>query len=269
MGIWDTVQAINNKNKRPLTSANHPRRKSSSFLLSGLAYCGDCESPLNGCVINSRDGNKYNYYRCSRKNRNRDCIAKAIPKAILEKCILAEIVNHITAPENIDHIRSVDAAEAECVSQRSTEQITALTSQSGALQRKINNLLDAIADHGHSPAMLQRLNDLEQEFGAIKAQIQQTQHNQTRPTAPQIPPEEISAHINTALQNATLEQQRTILSGFIDRITVTRTGKQISGTIYYYQPQQKNSPDEEDDAGEFDFYAYVSHPRGDAKIDAP
>ncbi|MFH1636634.1 MAG: recombinase family protein [Chloroflexota bacterium] len=269
METWNAVQAINAKNKFPPTSANHPRRISSSFLLSGLAYCGVCESPLNGYVINSKDGKIYNYYRCSRKCRNRDCTAKVIPKETLEEHILAEIANHITTPENIAHIRAVDAAEADQAAQRSTEQITALTAQSGTLQRKINNLIDAIADQGHSSAMLQRLNDLEQEFGAIKAQIQEIDQSASLPPPQQLPPGDLSVRFNAALQNATLEQKRTILHGFIDRITVKRTDKrQISGTIYYYQPQQKDSPDDED-AGESGFYAYVSHPRGGTNEELP
>jgi len=99
---WEAVQARNSVHRTPARpSTNHPRRQRSSYLLSGLVFCGQCGSPLNGHTIKSQDGHTYKYYRCARRRRNRDCEAPAIPQPTLEEYVLQQLQEQILAPENL------------------------------------------------------------------------------------------------------------------------------------------------------------------------
>lgn len=76
--IWNAVQLRNQQHAahRNLTepgSRAHPRRQSSRYLLSGLAYCARCGSPLYGLTSTQRDRSATGRYACTRAHRRRDC----------------------------------------------------------------------------------------------------------------------------------------------------------------------------------------------------
>jgi hypothetical protein len=60
---WEAVRRINDR-RSVYNNPHHPRRVHSAYLLSGLLYCQDCGSPMNGHSIRA----DY-YYKCSRAVR--------------------------------------------------------------------------------------------------------------------------------------------------------------------------------------------------------
>jgi len=158
--IWDAVQKLNIRSKR-FDPEIHPRRKNSNYLLSGLLYCTQCGSPYNGHVIASRDGNTYKYYRCSRGHRNRDCDSPYLDKVDIEEAVLKELCTHILDPDHLAKLQ--DQARKDRLQQKSVlkSEVKVFRSEPGRLKLQINNVTKAIAEAGHSQALLQRLKNLE------------------------------------------------------------------------------------------------------------
>ena len=61
------------------------RKRRAARLLSGLAFCGRCESPMY--VVSSKG---YSYYRCAGPSRGEDCTGPRITAAILEEAVTGE-----------------------------------------------------------------------------------------------------------------------------------------------------------------------------------
>ncbi len=264
--IWDAVQKSNTKYKK-VAPEIHPRRKNSIYLLSGLLYCAKCGSPYNGHAIASRDGNSYRYYRCSKGHRNRDCDAPYINKEDIEKAILEEICNHILDPDHLKMLQ--DQAKKDQSQQKSVleSEVKVFRSELGRLKLQINNVTKAIAEAGHSQALLQRLETLETRKVQIETKIAEMEANQGPPAV--FPdPEEIGRTLSHVLQAAPKEEKQIILRGLIHRIDALRDKKEnkIHGTIIYYLPSgmfnKKKAPRKEELSGEF--YVYRRCPHGDS-----
>ena len=66
--LWEKVQQVRNERaRRPQVYGARPKRP---YLLSGVAFCSACGSPL---WANTTSGGRHNYYRCSSRSRGEDC----------------------------------------------------------------------------------------------------------------------------------------------------------------------------------------------------
>jgi len=117
------------------------------------------------------------------------------------------------------------------------ERRSGLTQERTELSRQIANITKAIADAGHSDALLDALKQKEIQRAQIKVEldelgipIQAVPHR----TQPEI--DAASKAIIEALINAPVEQQRPLLRGIIHEVVAERDGKIIRGMITYYYP---------------------------------
>ena len=80
----------------------HPRRVRSSYLLSGLAFCGYCRSALNGGYDPRRED--LTFYKCGLKWRNGGgaCPSSRISAKVLENTVLDALRDSVFSEENID-----------------------------------------------------------------------------------------------------------------------------------------------------------------------
>lgn len=266
LSVWNTVQKLNTKHKR-IDPEVHPRRKSSDYLLSGLLYCMECGSPYNGHSIPSRDGTSYAYYRCSRSHRNRDCKAPYIKKEEIEKIVLDELCDHILDPDHLVILQ--EEARNFRGQQKSIQEneIKIINNELGALRRKVNNVTKAIAEIGHSQALLKKLEDLEVRKILLETKIAEIK-SQEIPEQPIPDLRLISKMLRPVIRKASTEEKKIILKGLIHRIDAIRDKKNqnIQGVITYYLPAdilaKKKAP-----RGEgliLDFYVYMQCPHGDS-----
>jgi len=73
---------------------SHPKEISSNYLLSGIVYCGKCQSKMTG---SSAKSGKYIYYACSSylKKGKSICNAESVKKELLEDFIIRQIKKNI------------------------------------------------------------------------------------------------------------------------------------------------------------------------------
>lgn len=263
---WNAVQKINNENER-IIQEMHPRRENSSYLLTGLLHCGKCGSPYNGLMIPSRDGTTYHYYRCSRSHRNRDCSAPNLNKEEIEHIILEELTNQILKPDYLKLLQDQEVKNRRDNRSTKEAEIEAFQKELKSISRKIDNVTLAIAEHGHSQALLQRLNNLEAEKSNFKSRISELKEG-LEPLGALPDPEIVGSTLKKALENASREEKQTILRGLIQRIDALRDkkAKKITGTITLYLPtsllDKKKAPREEELRQKI--YVYVWCPHGDS-----
>lgn len=267
---WDAVQAILERHKdrqNVVTPADQPRRKHTPYLLSGLVYCARCDAPLSGLTSKQRNGGYYERYCCSRWKRNRDCDAKPIPRQVLEDAILEKIQTHILNETLLASLRSGAAAHDTAHQERLQAEIGALKRSLANIRLAITRITDAIIASGHSTALLERLTTLEHEQNQLITQIERLETDVGQITEPltQDELEQRAVRLKQLLKSKDPDQVRTLIHGLIDRITVARHNRQITGEIIYYYPPPK-APAPLDGAANpldgADYCAYDPHPRG-------
>lgn len=235
---WDAVQALIEAHAQSRFGVHHPRRANSLYLLSGLIYCARCGSPMYGNTVTRHNTyGRDEAYRCSRARRRRDCSAGRVSRRHAEDAVLNTMREYILAPESLVAIHHI-AAEAQSTgeSQRLAASKTNIA-QRREISGQIANITRAIAQKGHSQALLDSLTALE----ARRAELQVEYDRLQLPVQaiPDLTDDQIrafSARLVERLESAPLEQRRAILRALILKISVEREGRVLRGLITYCYP---------------------------------
>jgi hypothetical protein len=237
--IWDACQArlkhYAGHHHVQAGSKDHPRRINSPFVLSGLARCARCGSPLYGHSSKQRSGSVLQSYFCTRAYRNRDCLKRRIPRLTFENAVLDTLTGYILRPDTLQAARQLLLEEQAGSLDDHLRQAKAIGVQLAKLRRQLKNVTAAIAESGHSQALLARLADLETQETAL---LQRRLELETTAVAP-LPPLDLSllpAAITALRQQSNPQTLRTILNAFIDHVDVQRDDNILTGTIFYYLP---------------------------------
>lgn len=216
-------------------SKDHPRRAHSPFVLSGLARCARCGSPLYGHSSKQRSGSILQSYFCTRAYRNRDCLKRRIPRQTFENAVLDTLTGYILRPDTLAAARQLLVEGQAGALEEHNRQKGLLGGKLAKLRRQIKNVTAAIAAAGHSQALLARLADLETQETALLQCRAELETAAIRPLPP-LDLAQLPAAIAALRQSSDPQTLRPILHAFIDHVTVQRDDNLLTGTIYYYLP---------------------------------
>lgn len=227
---WDEVQRIGQRRKLPQINIDHPRRVSSSFMLSGLLYCQQCGSPLSGYSIADHD-----YYDCSRRRRKHDCTARRIPRIPIEQEVLRIITDRMLSLDFLLVMQTeIQNAWAE-QSQQTDRARREIEKQLHGIQNKIRNITRAISEHGHSRALLNQLEGLELQENDARAELGKLEREKQPAIYTPAQLSDLASQLTAELQSDDIKQKRSTLRGLIARIVAQRTDDKILGVVYINQ----------------------------------
>jgi len=272
--LWQKVQLIqeNFAQSKNIKSGdrNHPRRQTSDFLLSGIARCANCGSPLYGRTSHQKTGHKYQSYLCTLAYRKRGACTKGrIPKPAFETAVINSLVNTILKKEYLDEMhRLLSQQEAGLASEQAQQRREILT-QIASNKKQLNNIIDAITENGSSPTLQTRLKSLEHQKQELEFNLKEIEANPIT-TAPTLTPAQLEQrlkHITTILKSQDLPSQKKILNSLISHIDIKREGNLLKGTIYFFLPLdgEDNSDPEDNDPTPPDTVPSPHHSSGPLK----
>ena len=236
--LWNQVQELGELRGRDRYTTMARRRINSPYILSGLVFCQECGSPLNGYQLL---GDRH-YYVCSRARRRGDCGGRHVPAAILENGIIQKLVEDILTPENLLKVQdSLQVEQVKFITARAHLQQD-LKKQLSAIQTKINRFTAAIGDGGHTKALLDALHAAEGERGRIEYELEKAERFEPTPTLSLPTLEQIAAAITKKLTGDDLQAKRDALRSAISRILVLRTDSEIRVLIEYKPLVESNIP---------------------------
>ena len=164
---------------------------------------------------------------------------RAIPQAFLEELILSELTDHVLQIDRLAHIQTLARGSESDRLKSLRDERTGHQHALVATRQRIAKLVDTIADSGHSPAILQRLSDLEHEERDLVARVDEVDEaiqnvgynlSQTQLAA-------VANQIIAALRSPHLSERRTALRALVSSIVVERTEEnKIAGEIRFYVP---------------------------------
>ena len=231
---WEAVQHrvkqhTAHRNLKDPGSRSHPRRVASRYLLSGLAYCARCGSPLYGLTAPG-----YDRYACTRAHRRRDCDLRPIPRKILDDAVINTLREYILLPDvqlanqqliqaqQADRIKHIDAQKAD------------LSKHLSSVRRKLENTTSAIAEAGHSKALLEALARIEAEAADLTAQIAELDRKLYAP-APVYDTDSL-ASLRQSLDDSDPMMLRRQIAGLVSSVVIDREGQLVTGELIYFSP---------------------------------
>jgi len=249
--LWDKVQIIQAKfyhgQHLKAGDASHPRRASSSFLLSGLARCARCGSPLYGHTSKQKTGYLYQSYFCTLAYRKRgECSKGRIPRPAFEAAVISTLTENILKKEYLDEMHRLLADRQTALVSQAESTRKALTDQLAETKRQLTNIATALAESGSSKTLLDRLKELELHRDDLQMQISQLDKSQ-QPPIPNINTQAFDRRLKKIieiLKGKDDQQKKTLLRGLIAYIDIEREEGLLRGTIYYIIPLDDNLPPE-------------------------
>lgn len=250
--VWDQAQIILAKRARRQhmsgDNPNHPRRNGQVYILSGLAYCARCGSPLSGLSVKQAAGWRYERYACSRQKRNHDCDAETIPRLFLENMALRSIRETILTAENLAArqmiLRHTEAERLAELDQARND----LKARLAGVRRRIANVTEALAEEGKSRALLGKLANLESEEADLIASLADNERQSAAVFEPLTDAQinEQIARFQQLLDSDDPLVIRRVLRGLLSRLTIERDGDIIYLQVqYFYPPDEHPPPDDE------------------------
>jgi len=147
-----------------------PRSVTSPFLFSGLLKCGEC----GGNLIIATGGGTHRRpkYVCSNYFNRGVCANRLyIRRDHLEERLLGRIQSELLRPEVIEYALGEFGRQLRTALGSLGGEIEQMRKRKEELDRKIQNLVFAIEDHGHSSALLQQLGQHQAEKDMITARL--------------------------------------------------------------------------------------------------
>lgn len=248
VGAWYAAQRLAPGNARhnpnPLAGPDnpaHPRRKSSSFLLSGLVRCARCGSPLNGHLIQtSKSPTARAYYVCARRQRRADCDAPRIPRHTIEQLVLSALADALDPAQIAARQADLEATAGDRIADlRALERAAA--GQLAEVRRQIINVNAVVRERGSAAprSLVDSLVDLERQ--EIELQSLHRQHLADLKAAldpqPVQPMQTTAAEIRELIKK-TQDQEilRQIVHSQTASVTANRDGNTVQAYIVFYHP---------------------------------
>ena len=218
--LWDRVQqrlgAIRNsdrvRNARATRFWEHRRAK---HLLTEKAFCGACGSGLAAIGAD--------HLACGKARRTGTCDnLRSIRRGVLEGILLDALKNQLMEPDLVAEF--IDEFHREVNRQRHGAELqrTAAQSELAAVTRKLDGLVDAIADGLRAGGLQQRLDELEARKIELGAKLAGPAPSPVRlhPNLAQLYRERV-AELHIALADPELRSEALeLIRGLVDRVEV-------------------------------------------------
>lgn len=245
LATWNAVQKRLEAHAQAKYDRQHPRRVHTPYILSGFVFCAKCGSPLSANTVTGGPRGRNEAYRCNRSKRRAGCEQGRIGRRPLEEAIIHTLKEYILVPDVLREMYAVAGRSQTHHAERQKSKLDALHAEKKKLTSKITNLASAIAERGHSSALLTKLTQLETELHTTKLEITEWETATVTPP-PALNEEQIIQLSNSLQQRINFDAPtavRAALMEFIQEIKVYKTeDKAIAGTITYYLPTPNESP---------------------------
>ena len=209
-------------------------RSEDDYLLTTRLFCGKCGAMMVGEIGTSHTQSKYRYYKCNQAKKHK-CDKKAVKKDWIEDLVIEEILSLISDDEVIEEL-------SDRIYEMQTEESAAVTvvkNQLSEIEKKLNNLAEAIAQGVFSSTTKKLLDDLEGQKSNLEVELFKTQINHPVLTKEQI---QFALYSYRKLDLSSQEGKQQLIDGFVnsiflydDRFLITFNYKGQSKTVTFEQ----------------------------------
>ena len=212
----------------------HPRRVSSVFLLSGLAFCS-CGRAMTGC--SAKSGTHF-YYICSRSSKQgkEACSARMLPKEKLERLVIRQLQARVLTQENLELLVKMVNEELQTASSGLKNRLDIIDAELYDVKARLAKLYDAL-ETGKLD-----LNDLSPRIKELKARQDELNKNRVLMEAEMAvqgvqPVDEAlvksyAEDLRVLLEESDITERKAFLRSFVTRVEIDK--EQV--TVHYTLP---------------------------------
>ena len=166
--IFEKAQAIMESNKH--TAGKYKAKE--NYLLSGLIFCGKCGSAMHGNTrLGGRNKLRYSTYRCSRRDRTKECDNKEVQYKYIESFVLEQLEKQVfsieAVPRLLNKLNSY-RIERAC---KETEEYGLVEAKLKDTNTQIDRIVEAIATGTAKTAFTNKLNELDSDRIKLEARL--------------------------------------------------------------------------------------------------
>lgn len=158
--LFETVQKRMALNKRQ-QGGRPPKNR--EYPLRSKVFCGACKSAMTITTSQQR----YNYYRCTGKKRLHSCEATPISADQLEKKVVEALKVFLINPSQVEGLLRILRDQAQKLQSGAVARLQALIEQEREVSRKLDNAVEAVLNGLSSPAVQNKIKELEAQKAAI------------------------------------------------------------------------------------------------------
>lgn len=230
LATWQAAQKVNAA-RAEQAGANHPRRQSSRYLLSGLVRCGVCNTAMVA-TSSVRAKYSYSYYHCNSHVQGLRCSNGAVRKERLEEIVLEALRERVLTEQVAADIQAALAVQAE--NNPVEARLKSARRDLAAVRSEVARLVAAIKAIGHSEAIINELAAAEKDEKELVKKVAELEAIPTVRTNAAA----TIANIRQALETGNEIKRGKILRTFVLQVIVA-AGKwrgEVKGKLIYQLP---------------------------------
>ncbi|MBP3478125.1 MAG: recombinase family protein [Oscillospiraceae bacterium] len=186
--LFDRVQQKLNLRKRQQGGRPAINRE---YPLRGKVFCAECKSAMTVSISHQ----KYYYYRCTGKKRLHTCDAAPIAVDELEQAVIDNLRSFFGSPQKIEELIIILRSQSQGIQNDAVARLQVLIAQSKEISTKLDNALDAVLNGLASPALKDRIVDLETQKATVERDMRILKANVDASALPEQRLREILANI--------------------------------------------------------------------------
>ncbi|WP_057979439.1 recombinase family protein, partial [Caloramator mitchellensis] len=213
------VELFNKIKKRMQSRANGKNKAKQIYLLSGKIFCAKCGAALIGHTTHMK-GKIYPNYICGTKYRTKNCDLKAVKRDYVEEKVIENLKISIFNPDAIKSLTSKLIGYYNKMIHEDAEDLELLEEKLKEIQKKIDNIVSAIADGMYSPTMKVAMNKLEEEKNQVISTIHELRHKLETHSLNEELIEKYLIKDMHRLQNKNVDDIQEIINTYVDKVIV-------------------------------------------------
>jgi site-specific DNA recombinase len=197
------------------------------YLLSGLIVCGEC---LTNCGKDyAMSGNrkfcgrnklKYVSYRCGNRDRTKECKNTELRREHIESFVLDELNKNIFNEQSIPTIAQMLTEHNQKQKESKLGREEGIKKQIDAVERKIQNLINAVAEGMTHTTALTSLQNLEADKARLEADIQQIHTTKEKAVVSEEHLKQLLFALQTHFAKHDLVEIKKFISNYVDKVIV-------------------------------------------------
>jgi site-specific DNA recombinase len=212
----------------------HPRRVSSPFLLSGIAFCGYCGKALVGRYAKSGE---FAYYVCGTldKKGSKSCSAKYLNTDKFESMVIRQIKEHIFTRDNLINLVRMVNEEMDSAMQLYQSEYELVSDMIAEINHRLERLYDAVETGklGLDDIVI-RIRELRSRQDQLQAKRIEIENQMSDRKVEIADLETVSCYVDDLhdlLKQGSLAERRAFIRSFVKEIRVTGNEAVLSYSI--------------------------------------
>ena len=218
-----------------------PRRRATTYVLSGLIKCGGCGSSMHGNIRraktrpnpNWKEKPEYVSYRCGGRKNKVNCDVPEIRKEYLEAFVLDELEKLVCDERNLKHLLGLLNNKVLQEAKINQEKIEIVKGKLAKIEKEISNLVKAIAsgvDAEEIVAELSKKKIQKVELGSELSRLEGLDGT-TEITIDKM--KEIVDQLKSFLLDNTMPELKALLKKFVKSITVGKEEIEVIFNLFF------------------------------------